>query len=115
MRRGILDWQREISALAENGPPTDAASIGLIEQGLKEVAITRFFVKAARAREWIGWIEKRGVFDALFDTPTLSEQSNLLAWWLAEHYALQYPSELFLLIGRHSLRLNAAFWWALAR
>jgi hypothetical protein len=115
VRRGILDWQREISALAESGPPIEEASVGLIEQGLKEVATTRFFVKAARAREWIGWIEKRGSFDALFDTPTLSEQNNLLARWLAEHYAIQYPSEIFLLIGRHNLCLNSAFWWALAR
>src|SRR5262249_44512914 len=58
VRRGILDWQREITALAESGPPSEAASIGLIEQGLKEVATTRFFVKAARAPEWIEWIEK---------------------------------------------------------
>jgi hypothetical protein len=114
VRRGILDWQREVTALAESGPPMDEASVGLIEQGLQEVATTRFFVQAARAQEWIGWIEKRGVFDALFDTPTLSERSNLLAQWLAEYYALQYPSEIFLLIGRHNLRLNATFWWALA-
>jgi hypothetical protein len=115
VRRGILDWQREITTLAESGPPMDEASVSLIEQGLKEVATTRFFVQAARAQEWIEWLEKRGVFDALFDGTTLSEQSNLLAQWLAKHYALQYPSELFLLIGRHSLRLNATFWWALAR
>jgi hypothetical protein len=51
----------------------------------------------------------------LFDDSTLSEQSNLLARWLAEHYALQDPSELFLLIGRHNLRLNSVFWWILAR
>jgi hypothetical protein len=115
VRRGILDWQREITALAESGPPMDEASVGLIEQGLQEAATTRFFVKAARAQEWIEWIEKRGVFEALFDTPTLSERSNLLARWLAEHYALQYPSKIFLLIGRHNLRLNSTFWWALAR
>jgi hypothetical protein len=47
VRRGILDWQREITALAESGPPMDEASVGLIEQGLKEVATTRFFVKAS--------------------------------------------------------------------
>ena len=43
MRRGVLDWQREIMAIASNSPLyIDEESAGIIEQALADPVKTRF-------------------------------------------------------------------------
>ena len=114
--RSVLDWQREITELAEkNPPPIDGEEADLITEALKDEAKTRFFTAAASSPEWIDWLDKRGHLDALFGSGTLSQRDGVLAWWLTERFAHQHADDLFLLIARHDTRLHPDFWLELGR
>lgn len=115
VRRSVLDWQREVTELATKPPPLSEEEADIIEDALKDVTTTRFFANAARSPEWIGWLDKRKHLDALFADGDLSERDTILAWWLAEHYAVRCDDDLFLMTAKHGMRLHPRFWWALGR
>ena len=114
-RRGLLDWQRDIAEIAENPPSLDDEAMDLITDALSDPERCRFFTDAASHVDWIAWLERRGYLGALFGTADLTERDGRLARWLAERFARDHASALFLLIGRNRLRLHPSFWWELAR
>lgn len=115
VRRSVLDWQREVTELATKPPPLSDEEADIIEDALKNAPTTRFFTNAARLPEWISWLDKRKHLEPLFAESDLSERDTILAWWLAEHYAVRCADDLFLLIAKHGIRLHPQFWWALGR
>ena len=52
LQRGVLDWQREITVIADGKPPIDDESVGIIEHALSDPVTTRFFVESAESPEW---------------------------------------------------------------
>ena len=115
MSRRILDWRREITAIASRPPPIDEEPAGIIEHALTTLGHTRFFVEAAGFPEWIAWLDMRGLLDALFADGDLNEKEAMLSQWLAHRFAVRHPGELFSTIERHGGRLNADLWDRLAR
>ena len=115
IRRNVLDWQREITEIAEKPPPLDEESIDLIEDALEDETKTRFFTKAASDPKWIDWLDERGLLNALFEDDTLSGRDQDLSWWLADRFTYDQADKLFLLIGKYNMRLNPHFWDALVR
>ncbi len=113
--RGNEDWRHVLTELAGGVPPLDPEAVGRIENGLKDVATTRFFTNAAKGPEWISWFDERHYFDSLFREGELSERDRVLAWWLGEHYAVRRADTVLSMISRHQMRLNSAFWWVLGR
>lgn len=113
--RGALDWQTRLAEIGSGVPPADEEAIGEIEQALREVHTTRFFVQVARDIGWPKWLNARKQLDALFDSAPLSERDRLLAWWLAENYAIEHADECFELIAAHGMRLHPDFWLAISR
>ena len=114
--RGVLDWRREITELAEKKPSLlDSEEADLIAEALKDETKTRFFTEVASLPEWIGWLDERKHLDALFGSGTLSQPDGVLASWLAERFAFRHADELFLLIARHHTRLHPDFRWELGR
>jgi hypothetical protein len=79
VRRSVLDWQREITTLAEKLPPLVEEDIGMIEDALTDVVRTRFFVNAARLPEWLIWLDKRKHFDSLFSINPVIKYINQAA------------------------------------
>ena len=114
VRRNVLDWQREITTIAKNPPPLDEETADLIEDALENATRTRFFTKAASDPDWIDWLNERGILNALFEDSTLSDRDQVLSRWLAENFACDHADKLFLLIGKHNMRLNPHFWKALS-
>lgn len=112
--RGALDWESRIAEIG-GAPPGDEEAVGEIEQALREVHTTRFLTNVARSPQWPGWLNRRKHLDALFAEGRLSERDQLLASWLAEHFAIDHANELFEIIADHHLRLNPSFWWILVR
>lgn len=108
--RGILDWQREITALARKPPLLNEEETGLIEEALTDATKTRFFTDAASSPEWIAWLDTRGYLDGLFGTGEFRAQDTQLAHWLAKQFTPDQAGELFLLISRHDMRLHPDFW-----
>lgn len=108
--RGILDWQREITDLAGKRPSLNEEEMGLIEEALSDVVKTRFFIKAASSPEWVDWLDERKHLDGLFGVGELCERDKLLAWWLAKKFVSENAEALFLLIGRHDMRIHPEFW-----
>ena len=110
-QRGILDWHREITAIAEKPPPLD---VDLIEYALADTTRAQFFTKAATSPEWIDWLDQRGYLTPLFGNGTLSERDRNWSWWLAEQFVYKHANKLFLLIGKHNTCLHPHFWRDLA-
>lgn len=114
VNRGVLDWQREITDLAEKPPPSlDEEAADLIADSLSDAVRTRFFTQAATSPKWIDWLNNRGHLDPLFGPDNISEPSAVLATWLAENFAHDQAYKLFLLISQHQMQLNPSFWYQL--
>lgn len=113
--RGALDWQSRMAEIGGRAPPADEEANGEVEQALREVHTTRFFTNVARDAEWPKWLNTRKYLDALFGVADLSERDKLLAWWLAEHFAIEHPDTMFDLVAAHDMRLNPTFWWSIGR
>ncbi len=109
----VPKWHSKITAIAKKPPPLDEKSVDLIEYALGDATKTRFFKKAASDPDWIDWLDKRGILNALFEDGTLSDRDQVLSWWLAENFTCDQADKLFLLIGKHNMRLNPHFWDAL--
>jgi len=110
MRRGILEWQREITEIANRPPPFDDESQGIIENVLNNPSQTHFFTAAAEHPDWIAWLDRRGYFDALFTGGELDDQDKTLAYWLASRYMATHPDELLAEIQIRAPQLNHDFW-----
>ena len=116
VNRGVLDWQREITDLAEKPPSSlDEEAADLITDSLLDAERTRFFTKAATSPEWIDWLSRRGHLAPLFGTGDLSESASELATWLAEKFARDHANKLFLLIAQYQMQLHPHFWFVLQR
>tara|TARA_R100001509_G_scaffold24784_2_gene12951 strand:- start:1371 stop:4394 length:3024 start_codon:yes stop_codon:yes gene_type:complete len=113
--RGALDWQNRIAEIGGRLPPADEEIISEVEQALREAHTTRFLTNVAKDAEWPRWLNARKHLDALFRTGDLSEKDKLLAWWLAEHFAIEHADTLFELIASHDLQLNPQLWWCIGR
>ena len=112
-RRRILDWQREISELAEDSPPINEERADLLEYALSKPSLTEFFVASATHHDWIDWLHKRGLLNRLFDTSELETQDRKLGLWLAQTFAMSHANLLFLLIAKNNMHVNPDFWGAL--
>ena len=114
IRRGAVDWHREITEIAENPPSLDEETEDLIEYALGDDTRTRFFTEAATAPEWLDWLDEHGYLNPLFSNGTFSECDKRWSWWLAEQFAYNHADKLFLLIGKHNMHLHPHFWHDLA-
>lgn len=113
--RGALDWQSRLSELGVRAPPADEEAISEVEQALREVHTTRFLLNVARDPEWLRWLSGRKHLEALFGTTNLGERDMLFAEWLAQHFAIEHPDEVFEILAAHGLRMNSALWWSIGR
>ncbi len=113
--RGALDWQTRMAEIGGRAPPADEDAVGEVEQALREVHTTRFLTNVARNAEWPKWLNARKHLDALFSAADLSDRDKLLAWWLAQNFAIEHPDAMFDLVAAHGLRLNPVFWWSIGR
>ena len=109
IRRGILDWQQQITRIADGPPPLEEESAGSIEHSLTDPLYTRFFTEAAESPEWIAWLNNRNYLDALFSYGDLNQQEMMLSAWL-RRFAVNEPGALFSIIERHGSRLNPHLW-----
>ena len=109
IRRGILDWQQQITRIAAGPPPLEEESAGVIEHALTDSVYTHFFTEAAESPEWIAWLDNRNYLDSLFSYGDLSQQEMMLSVWL-RRFAVKEPDTLFSVIERHGSRLNPHLW-----
>ena len=116
-RRGILDWQREITSIAQSPPSLDEEAMDLIYESLSDPTRTRLFTSAASNPKWIDWLDRHGCLNGLFASGAgeISERDSELAEWLAQSFARVHAEDLFHLIIRHNLRVHPVFWFALGR
>ena len=114
IQRGAVDWHREITEIAGNPPSLDKETEDLIEYALGDDTRTRFFTEAAIAPEWIDWLDEREYLNSLFGDGRFSEQAETFSRWLVEQFAYTHANKLFLLIGKHNMRLHPRFWYDLA-
>ena len=115
--RGILDWQSEITVIAQNTPPLDDETSDIIRDAISDATRVRFFTSAASSPEWIGWLERNGYLDNLLriGPEDIPDQHARIAYWLADQFVRNHSNELFHLIARHNLQVHRVLWFALGR
>lgn len=113
--RGALDWQSRMHELVGRAPPVDPELVDEIEHALRDVPNSRFFTDVARDVAWLKWLDDKGKLDALFRPGEIDERNELLASWIAKHYAIDHFSECFELIAGHELKINPRLWHAIGR
>ncbi len=111
VRRGVLEWRNLIRELARRPPPVNKEAADIIEEALRDPTKTRFFTERATLPEWIDWLDERKHLAPLFGHGELSECSGVLSYWLANRFACHAANKLFLLIGKHKVRLHPNLWW----
>ncbi|MYE23515.1 MAG: DUF4020 domain-containing protein [Gammaproteobacteria bacterium] len=116
-RRGVLDWQRDITDIASRPPSLDEEAMDLVDDALSNPMRARFFTDSASDPEWIAWLDRHEHLDMLFvaSDHELAGQHVQLARWLAETFAHDHADLLSLLIQSKGMRLHRVFWWELAR
>ena len=115
VRRGMVGWQREISALAENPPhELNEEEEEILAHALEDETKTKFFTKSASHPEWIEWLDKRGHFTRLFGSGQLRESDKVLSWWMAG-FVFKHAHLLFRLISKHNTRIHPTFWQDIAQ
>ena len=116
-RRGILDWQHEITEIAKTPPSLNEEAMDIINDALSDPTRTRFFTDVASHTAWIWWLDQHNHLEGLFttETPELGGRDRQLAWWLAKKFARGYPEDLFHLIGRKGTRIHPEFWFMLGQ
>ena len=112
--RGALDWQSSLANLGRRTPPADEESISEVEQALRELHTTRFLLDVACNPEWLRWLNGRKHLDALFGTADLGERDKLLARWLAQHFAIEHPNEVFDIVAAHGLQMHPVLWQSIS-
>ena len=116
MRRGMVGWQREISAIADKRPSElTEEDEGIINHALDDDTKTPFFTRNASHSDWIEWLDVREHLDRLFNDGQLKESDKILSWWLADKYLEDYSDLIFLLIANHRTSLHPTFWEHIAR
>ena len=114
-RRGLLDWRHDITEIARRPPSLDEREADIINEALADATRAHFFTEAATDPEWLDWLDERGHLSPLFGVGNLGERHSRLAGWLTDRFAFDHPKVLFLLIGRHDMRLNPWLWHDLSR
>ena len=119
-QRTVLDWHSEITEIAEQppSPDKDDNTLDCIAYALEDETkpqFTQFFTKVASHPEWIDWLDENQYLDALFGDGTLSERDKILSRWLTKQFVRDHATKLFLLIGKHNMRLHPHFWAQLGR
>ena len=119
-QRTVLDWHSEITEIAEQppSPDKDDNTLDCIAYTLEDETkpqFTQFFTKVASHPEWIDWLDENQYLDALFGDGTLSERDKILSRWLTKQFVRDHATKLFLLIGKHNMRLHPHFWAQLGR
>ena len=116
VRRGMVGWQREISAIADKPPhELNEEDEGIIAHALEDETKTEFFTNNASHPDWIEWLDKREHLTPLFGNGQLRDSDKILSWWLVDQYLENHPDLIFLLIGRHRTRVHPRFWDHIAR
>ena len=115
VQRSVLDWQGKITEIAQKPPPLEEETADLIEDALEDATRTRFFTEAASDPKWVDWLDRRGHLNALFGDETLSKRDKIFSKWLAQQFAYDHSDALFLLIGKHNMRLPPQLWFDLGR
>ncbi len=114
VQRGLLDWRREISELAQKGPhDLGAEDTDILDDALSDRAKAGFFVQAAKSPDWIEWLDSRNHLAFLFGDSDWGEREGIIARWLANRFVHEHPDRVLALVARR--RMHPNFWFELGR
>ena len=112
---GVLDWQRDLTRIAHNGPPLNPDDTSTVDFALSDVVKTRLFVNAASKSEWVDWFDRKGLFCNLFKEADLSEMDKIFSNWLMNRFTTGFSEDIFRLIQQYNCNLNRRVWLNLTR
>ena len=110
VRLDVEEWRNKIRRIARTIPPINREEADVIEEALRDSEKTRFFTEHASSPKWIDWLDERKHLDALFGEGDLSDSDWHLIHWLGERIALGNSTALFLLLGKHNVRMHPELW-----
>jgi hypothetical protein len=115
-RLGMLEKEGRIRTLVGSPPPIDLEDSDFILDSFADVSTARFFTQHADSIKWLKWVEEKKLLKRLFEPRSvLTEVDATLAWWIAQKFLCQHPSETFSLLRRQGQMLNPYFWGVLTQ
>jgi SIR2-like domain len=112
---GALDQEQKIKTIVEGPFPLRPEDSDYIENALRNITTTRFFVRYARNLNWLRWVESKGFLAPLFRSNLpVGDIAAALGAWLAENFVSREPGNTRALIEREGQRLNPILWNAIA-
>lgn len=116
LRSGLLEKAQRIRAIAESQPPLEGEDADYIHFALTQIDTARIFLKHARLPAWIGWLEKHGFIQPVFNPcAQLGQFERELTSWLTEHFFTNHVHDLWAAIQRNSGQLHPHLCWCVLR
>lgn len=105
-RSGLLDHEERVKSILSQGQPQTPSNISYIEWIIKGDKTARFFTENAPDVAWLGWIEQRDTFPAIFDPKVeLGLAGQVVADWFAG-FAVRDGESALSAIRRHGNEVN---------
>jgi len=108
---GAMDHEKRVATIVGGVPPLSPEDDDYLTAVLRDPARLRFFVRHARAVEWLRWAEdKKALMPVVDHRANLDECQRLLASWVADAFACERTEDCLGLIQRNGQQMNPLLW-----
>lgn len=112
---GSLGTEAEIRRIVTSDRPESPEESDFLKQAVLDISTLRYFTRHARELRWLDWISNLPVFNEMFvPEANLSEVSRELAYWFAEHFAINHFAVAIELLRRKGQTLSRTLWHDIA-
>lgn len=112
---GALGTEAEIRRIVTSGRSESPEESDFLKQALLELSSVRYFTRHARDPHWLDWIYEHPDFHAIFAPGArLNENSNELAFWFGEHFAIQHQGAAIEVFRKKGETLSPNLWHNIA-
>ncbi|SFO64873.1 protein of unknown function [Pseudobutyrivibrio sp. JW11] len=107
-KKGLLEWKSQFELIKDN-PPRDMTGDKEIEYCLGDEEKSTLLAKAIRGKEWMDYLDRKGVFSECFSPTNSGNNSHIWAVWLCDNFVGGDDESLLELILSHKNTINPKF------
>lgn len=112
--KSFIEQEKLIASIVQKDHGLDDVELAFITEALANEITTRFFVKHARSRYWLSWLDSNGLLDCLFEPgKRLTAEEELVSRWVASSFMGKQSPYIMELIAAHGQSTNPSFWRSL--
>ena len=107
-KKGLLEWKSQFELIKDN-PPRDMTSDKEIEYCLEDEEKSSILAKSILGKEWMDYLDRKGVFSECFSPTNSGNYSHIWAVWLCDNFVERDDESLLELILSHKNTINPKF------